>query len=146
MFNKLKRKIKLKLTSFLEIDNLEETFNKYKNKNDRDIFNHEENLQWCSKKLENHDKQISQFDNKIESIHNTVENVVHIGTDVRRDPYENHSWAIVCIEGKMNIVKFVDLNGRNSMEILRYLKQFEGGRHCIDTPCQQMFYQGLWKF
>ena len=155
MFKKLKSKLRLKLRVFLGINdlllktnNLEESFIEYKNKNDKNIFNHSIELMWCNKQIDNHRKLISQFDSKVEAIHNTVESVVHIGTDVYPHPSNReHSWAVVCIEGKMNIVKFVDLvDRRNAMDILDFLKHFEAGRHCIDTPYSQMFYDGLWKF
>ena len=137
MFKKIKVKIREKLKLYLDISDLKQELTDYKNKNDKNIFNHERNLEWCS-------EQISQFDSKVEAIHNTVKNVVHIGTDVRCNDY--HSWAVVCIEGKINIVKFVPLNGKDARYILDFLKQFEAGRHCIDTPCKEMFYENLWKF
>jgi hypothetical protein len=76
-----------------------------------------------------------------------VENVVYIGTDVVQHPNNyNHSWAVICIEGNMNIVKFVDLDRKNAREILDFIKHFEAGRHCVDSPYKQMFYDGLFKF
>lgn len=131
MFNKLKTKLKTKLRKWLEIELLEKDFTYYKDKIDRDLFNKENDIQYNS--------------DSIKILHNTVENVVHIGTDVRRHN-DAHSWAVVCIEGKMNLVKFVDLNRNNAMDILHFLKQFEGGRNCVDAPCQEMFYDGIFKF
>lgn len=85
----------------------------------------------------------SHLQNSIDVLHNTVENVVHIGTDVHREN-TGHSWAVVCIEGKMNIVKFIDLHRRDARDILDFLKHFEAGRHCVDYP-SSMFYDGLFK-
>jgi len=80
-------------------------------------------------------------------LHNTIENVVHIGTDVREN-YSNreHSWAVICIEGKINIVKFIELDRKDGREILNFLKHFEAGRHCIDTPRQELFINSMYKF
>lgn len=88
--------------------------------------------------------QISYFQESVNTLHNTVENVVHIGTDIRVNE-RGYSWAVVCIEGKMNIVKFIDLDRKNAREIFEFLKHFEAGRHCVDTPYKQMF-DGLFKF
>ena len=46
----------------------------------------------------------------------------------------------------MDVVKFVDLSGKNMREVLHFLKQFESGSYCIDTPYKEMFYDGLFKF
>ena len=72
---------------------------------------------------------------------------MHIGTDVRE--YNNdreHNWAVICVEGKVNIVKFVDLNRNDSRYVLDFLKQFEAGKHCIDTPRKELFYNEMFKF
>lgn len=146
MFKKLKVKIRKQLRLYLGIKDLEQELIDYKKETNKNIFNHERNLQWCSEQFDIHKKQISQFDDKVETIHNTVENIVHIGTDIKQ--YSNnreYSWAVICIEGKMNIVKFVDLDRNNAIDILHFLKQFEAGSYCIDTPCKGMF-NDLWKF
>lgn len=89
--------------------------------------------------------RIQHLQDSVNAIQKTVESVVHIGTDVDRDPL-GHSWAVICVEGKMNIVKFVDLNGQNARDILMFLKQFEAGRHCIDSPYREIFNKGLFRF
>lgn len=149
MFNKLKVKIRNKLRIYLGIKDLRQDLIDYKKETRQDITNCENNINRHEKNINNHNNLISQFDDKVETIHNTVENVIHIGTDVRQTGYgscKEHSWAVVCIEGKMNIVKFVDLDRSDAREVLHFLKQFEAGRHCIDAPCKEMFLEGLWKF
>ena len=102
---------------------------------------------WLKNKHKNIKNDISHLQESMKILHNTVENVVHIGTDVREN-YSNseHSWAVICVEGKINIVKFVDLNRNDSRYVLDFLKQFEAGRHCIDTPYKNIFIDGLYKF
>lgn len=92
--------------------------------------------------------RVSHFQESVNVLHNTVENVVHIGTDVCvNHNNREHSWAVICVEGKMNLVKFVSLaDSRDAINILDFLKQFEGGKHCIDTPYKGMFYDGMFKF
>ena len=89
-------------------------------------------------------KEAILLDSAIRSLKTTVESVVHIGTDVHYNERQC-SWAVICIEGKVNIVKFVELNRMDAMAIMRFLKQFEAGRHCIDAPHKDMFYDGLFR-
>jgi hypothetical protein len=146
MFKNLKVKIKNILTNWLGIDKITELFDKHMVHN-YNSFERLNNLVYeINKNTRNELKQdISHFQDSVNALHNTVENVVHIGNDVCREPC-GHSWAVICVEGKMNIVKFVDLNGKNARDIMHFLKQFETGRHCIDTPYREMFYDGLFKF
>lgn len=91
-------------------------------------------------------KRVSHNEESIDVLHKTIENVVHIGTDVDANR-TNHggSWAVVCIEGKMNIVKFVDLSRGDIRHVLDFLKQFEAAKHCIDMP-YLAFKEELFKF
>jgi hypothetical protein len=132
MFKKLKTNIKNKIKEWLGITELNVKLNAYKESN---------NL--YAKYLKN---EISNNSEAITSIHRTLENVIHIGTDVRPNQYDAHSWAVVCVEGKMNLVKFIDLRNQDGREILQFLKRYEAGRHCIDAPCSGVFYDGLFKF
>ena len=147
---RLKDKLKIKLRKWLEVDIIEETVNSINNeimrcnaqttdaisKLDDELYNYKQN----------NNRRLREQDDKIGLIHKTIENVVHIGTDVRENHYnDNHSWAVICIEGKMNLVKFVDLNRKDAREVLDFLRHFEAGRHCIDTP-NQFIYDGLFKF
>lgn len=143
--NKFKNWLRFKLIKFLGIDRLTDLFDKHIDNNYK-LF---ENLKNLTYDLNNNTRkdlgnQISYFQESVNTLHNTVENVVHIGTDVRVNE-RGYSWAVVCIEGKMNIVKFIDLDRKNAREIFEFLKHFEAGRHCVDTPYKQMF-DGLFKF
>jgi len=130
MFKVLKARLRLKLRSYLSVSDLELSFVDYKNDNNENMLSHK--------------KLIRDNRNKIDVLHDTLESVVHIGTDVHRS--NGHSWAVVCIEGKLNLVKFVDLERRDARDVLGFLKQFESGRHCIDAPTTSFFYDNLYKF
>lgn len=135
MFNKLKAKLRLKLRLFLGVSDLEENFTEYKHSNDREIFNHNMNLKWCGEQFEIHKNKFGVQNDKIEALHNTLQNVVSIGSDITNRQYDmSGSWAVVCIEGRYNVVKFVDLRGQYGRDILHFLKQFEAGRYVIDAP------------
>jgi FtsZ-interacting cell division protein YlmF len=146
MFGKLKLKIKDKLIKFLEIDTIKRKFEHHESSNNTQ---YELLTTWINSTYKDLKNEISHFQNSVNVLHDTVENVVHIGTDVKRPEYEKydgHSWAVVCIEGKMNLVKFVDLGTSDARRVLDFLKQYEAGRHCIDTPNSQMFYLNMFKF
>jgi hypothetical protein len=131
---------------FLGIDKLINLLDKHINNNDN-TFTELRKITYSlnSGTRKEIEQKISHFQESVNTLHNTVENVVHIGTDVRVNERER-SWSVICIEGKMNIVKFVDLDSRDARSILDFLKHFEAGRHCIDTPYKEMFYDGLFKF
>lgn len=55
-----------------------------------------------------------------------------IGTDVGfRD---DHSWAVVCIKGKPEYVKFVPLEHRDAKEVMDFLKHYQRSNHIVDSP------------
>lgn len=159
---KFKNWLRNKLTKFLLIDNIINLLDKHIDKNNGDynylhnlIFNTNDNtvqefenhindLKYDLYEIQKMKKEISRLQNTINVLHNTIENIVHIGTDIRCEG--RGSWAVICIEGKMNIVKFVDLDRKDAREVMNFLKSFEAGRHCIDTPYKEMFYDGLFEF
>lgn len=47
---------------------------------------------------------------------------------------EEHSWAVVCIAGKPEYVKFLPLNHYDARDVLRFLKQFEYSKRIVDSP------------
>lgn len=134
MFNKTKNKLKYKLMKWLEVEQLQSDHKEYIRKNDRNIFNYERNL-------ENSHKIEQQQEEQIDALNRTLRSIVSIGTDIdtRRPTQGSRSWAVVCIEGRYNIVKFIDLQGQDCRQMLDYLKQFECSRRVIDIPYTQMF-------
>jgi hypothetical protein len=147
--DKIKNWIRIKLKKFLDVENLEQQLDGYARLNNRKINELEKDSKdrstYLRKLINENSKDILHFQDSVNVLHNTVENVVHIGTSFR-EYGSDHSWCVICIEGKINIVKFVDLDRGNAMEISSFLKRFEAGKHCIDTPYKEMFYNGLFKF
>lgn len=131
MLSKLKNYIRYKLGKFLGIDDLLNMFDKHIDRNEYEFYRI--------------DRDMFKFNKSINVLHDTIESVVHIGTDVDMG-CQPHSWAVVCIEGKMNVVKFIDLKNKDAKEILDFLKCFDAGRHCIDAPSKDIFNDGLFKF
>lgn len=147
--SKFKNWLRAMLTNYLGIDDLINLIDKHIDKNDSSFRELEKfTYDLNSKTRTDLNKQISHFQDSVNTLHNTVENVVHIGTDVREtDKYnDERSWAVICVEGKLNLVKFVSLDVRSARDLIDYLKQYEAGRHCIDSPHSELFYESLFKF
>jgi len=62
-----------------------------------------------------------------------MNSVCDIGTDIGF--YSNdHSWAVICIHGKIDYVKFVPMKQSDIREISRFLKRFEWSNRVTDSP------------
>lgn len=59
-------------------------------------------------------------------------NQFNISADINH--YENHSWAVISIQGKPEYVRFVNLSNQDIRSIYMYLKQFEGTNRTVDSP------------
>lgn len=58
--------------------------------------------------------------------------LLDIGTDVGFR--EDHSWAVICVKGRPEYVKFMPLNSAETREIINFLKRYERSSHIIDSP------------
>lgn len=126
---KLKEWVRTKLIKFLHIDDVREHCNRL----DKRIDLTNNNSSYVEQKL-----KLTQEELNI--VKNTLRNIVSVGADiVPADMSRENSWAVVCIEGNCNIVKFIDLKGKDFHYILNILKQYEGSRMCIDAPPTSMF-------
>ena len=148
MWLKINSKLKMKIIKYLDIDKqymyTMERINEHESMNKNQFSTLYNSIDSNNKYIKTN---ISHLQESIKILHNTMENVVHIGTDVRENHNNReHSWAVICVEGKINIVKFLDLNRNDSRYVLDFLKQFEAGRHCIDSPRKELFYEEMFKF
>lgn len=135
---KIKEWIRTKLAQFLLIDEAYAEINRLDKKNcdtdkrlDRTIEGLYSETRWLG-------NSISKVSKDCDIVKNTLRNVVSVGADIERGN-DNRSWAVVCIEGNYNVVKFYDLHGQDYRTMLDFLKQFEGSRMCIDAPRVCMF-------
>jgi len=53
---------------------------------------------------------------------------------VDHDPRGNESWAVVCVDGKPEYVKLINLSRADVREIAYYLKQFDRTSRIVDSP------------
>lgn len=75
-----------------------------------------------------------------------MNSICDVGTDVGL--YNDHSWAVICIHGKADYVKFVDMSREDIMTVARFLKQFEYSNRVTDSPIgyKQFFEDMIVKF
>lgn len=69
----------------------------------------------------------------LEDCRKFMNSICDISTDVGFKSSE-HSWAVICVHGKMDYVKFVDMSHRDIMEIAKFLKRFEYSNRITDSP------------
>ena len=58
--------------------------------------------------------------------------ICDVGVDV--GIREEHSWAVVCVAGRPEYVKFIPLNYGDARQVFDFLKQFQYSRNVIDSP------------
>lgn len=97
-------------------------------------------------------RRMDAFNNEIETCKSAIQTVGHaidvvtdcqkfmnsmidVGVDINHLP-EEHSWAVVCIKGKPEYVKFIPLQHQNAKEVLDFLKQFQYSNKVIDSPIE----------
>lgn len=77
--------------------------------------------------------QLGNSEKEIEECRKLLTQFVDTGVDVGFHS-DDHSWAVICIAGKPEYVKFMPLNHRDAKGILDFLKQFQYSRQVIDSP------------
>lgn len=77
--------------------------------------------------------QLNNAEKEIEECRKLLTQFVDIGVDVGFHT-EEHSWAVVCIAGHPEYVKFLPLTHRDARGVLDFLKQFQYSRQVIDSP------------
>ena len=139
---KLKNKIKEKLRSWLfkeeivEIEKIKDNINAVAVSVDAIQSTYDE----CLRRIEQgyikirdaadlHDKSHTL----LEDCRKFMNSICDVSTDVGFKSSE-HSWAIICVHGKMDYVKFIDMSHRDIMEISHFLKRFEYSNRVTDSP------------
>lgn len=70
-----------------------------------------------------------------------MESILDVGVDVSDPKTQEYSWAVVCIKGHPEHVRFVNLTGQDASQVLNFLKHFENSNVAVDSPVhfRQMF-------
>lgn len=77
--------------------------------------------------------QLGNSEKEIEECRRLLTQFVDMGVDVGFHSGE-HSWAVICIAGKPEYVKFMPLVHKDAEYVLHFLKQFQYSRQVIDSP------------
>ena len=65
--------------------------------------------------------------------HKFMNSVCDVGTDIGFKT-SDHSWAVICVHGKMDYVKFVDMHQSDIRTIVSFLKNFKYSNMVTDSP------------
>lgn len=81
---------------------------------------------------------------RISSLNNTIDkhnvqignllSLVEIGVDVNIERKRGRGWAVICLNGKSDYVKFVDLAEKDIRGIRDFISSYEGTKKTIDAP------------
>lgn len=77
--------------------------------------------------------QLGNSEKEIEECRRLLTQFIDIGVDVGFHS-DDHSWAVICIAGKPEYVKFMPLAHKDAKCVLDFLKQFQYSRQVIDSP------------
>ena len=59
------------------------------------------------------------------------QSITNVGVDI---DCNRHSWAVICIDGRPEYVKFVDLTGAEARDIKSFVNQFGKKKAVVDSP------------
>lgn len=62
-----------------------------------------------------------------------VNSLMDVGVDIELPP-DDHSWAVVCIKGHPEYVKFIPLDHKDIRDVINFLKHFEYSNRVVDSP------------
>ena len=70
---------------------------------------------------------------RLEDCHRFMNSICDVGTDIGFRS-SDHSWAVICVHGKMDYVKFVDMHQSDIRTIANFLKNFKHSNMVTDSP------------
>jgi hypothetical protein len=74
--------------------------------------------------------------------HKFMNSVCDVGTDIGYTTSE-HSWAVICVHGKKDYVKFVDMDQADIRTIVSFLKNFEYSNRVTDSPLHRDYIEDM---
>lgn len=125
---KLKEKLRNKLKKWLFADEIQRI-----NYIEKNIGESVHRFRMASIQLGDAENQLHNAEKEVEECRRLITQFVDIGVDVGFHS-EDHSWAVICIEGHPEYVKFLPLNSGDARDVLRFLKQFEYSKRIVDSP------------
>lgn len=124
MFQKLKEKIRKWLLEILQPD-----IDALKNEINESTIT----LRFATNNCNDATRQLKISIQQNEEMKRMYNQITDVAVDV--DFYDkNHSWAVVCIEGRPEYVKFIPLRGADARTIIKFLKNFQHSNQIVDSP------------
>ena len=75
---------------------------------------------------------LDEAEKEVKACRKLITEICDVGVDVGF--HDDHSWAVVCVAGKPEYVKFIPLNSGDTREVIKFLKQFEYSKRIVDSP------------
>jgi hypothetical protein len=132
-------KLKEKLKNWLfkeELNDIKETKEKY----DELLKAVDKAYRMLGEAREMHDKSHAL----LTDCHKFMNSICDVGTDVGFRT-SDHSWAVICIHGKKDYVKFVDMDQSDIRTIASFLKTFEYSNKVTDSPLHRGYIEDMIK-
>lgn len=81
--------------------------------------------------------ELTQTRQELKYLIDLISPISDIGVDVHiRGQY---NWAVICIHGKTDFVKFINMERKDVREISSFLRRFEKSNVCVDHPYPDLF-------
>ena len=124
LFQKLKEKFRQWLLEMLqpELDALKSEINESNNTLKIATSNCDDAARQCQISIRQNEEMKKMY-NKITDV------AVDVGIHD-----QDHSWAVVCIAGRPEYVKFIPLSGADARTVADFLKHFQYSDYIIDSP------------
>lgn len=78
-------------------------------------------------------KNCENSQRELEECRKLLNQICDVGVDVGFRG-EEHSWAVVCIAGRPEYVKFIPLKRGDARQVIDFLKRFQYSKNIIDSP------------
>ena len=82
---------------------------------------------YVDKKFAEHNNRLSENERDILTLFKTI----NVGVDVG---FKSRSWAVICLDGKPEIVYFLDLGREDSKDVRNFLRRYKKSNLTIDEP------------
>jgi hypothetical protein len=110
-------------------------------------------INWCISEINNLSRKYNSSEDRLseaknyyldtqslaKSVYHLMTEMLNVSVDVHLK--EPHSWAVICIKGKPEYIKFINLGKdcKTARDIMMWLRQFEGSNITIDSPFTRYF-------
>ena len=97
------------------------------------IQNIEKSLEDTTHKFRMASIQLDNAEKELNECRKLLTQFCDVGVDVGFGS-SDHSWAVICVNGKPEYVKFLPLNSKDTREVINFLKRFQDSHRIIDSP------------